>query len=308
MTLNFDCVVVGAGIAGMTAAIYLKRANLNVLIIEKSAFGGQLNWISHIANYPGFSSIDGPTLATNLLDQIHKLEIECRYGNVLAIKNEKDKKVIITDQETIFCKAVILATGRIPKELGIEKERQLIGKGISRCAVCDGFFYKDKEVAVIGGGNSALEEGLYLADICKKVYLIHRSSTFRGDSILVDKVKQTENINIYDNATICSIQETDGKLSGITIRREKDFSLDISGLFIYIGYEPDTQFLKDTNIELQEHYILTSQEGRTNIPFIYACGDVIKKSLYQLTTAVGEGSIAASSAIADLKQKYSQEV
>lgn len=305
MTLNFDCVVVGAGIAGMTAAIYLKRANLNVLMIEKSAPGGQLNWISHIANYPGFSSVDGPTLASNLLDQIQKLGIECRYGNVLSIANEKEKKVIITDQETIFCKAVILATGRIPKELGIEKERQLIGKGISRCAICDGFFYKGKTVAVIGGGNSALEEGLYLASICKKVYLIHHSSTFRGDPILVNQVMQTKNIIIYDNATITSIQEAEGKLSSITIMKDKEVPLEVEGLFIYIGYEPDTKFLKDTKVELQDDYIITTYEGRTNVPFIYACGDVIKKSLYQLTTAVGEASLAASSAIADLKQKDS---
>ena len=178
MSLRSDCLVIGAGIAGMTAALYLKRSNVNVILIEKSAPGGQINMTSKIENYPGFDSIDGPTLAMNIFNQIKSLGVEYRYGNVIDIVDTGKSKIVKTDMDEIECQVVIIATGRIPKELGLENEKQLTGRGVSWCAVCDGFFYKDKKVAIIGGGNCALEEALFLADIAKKVYLIHRRINF----------------------------------------------------------------------------------------------------------------------------------
>lgn len=165
--LNFDCVIIGSGAAGMTAAIYLKRANLSVALIEKDAPGGQMTKISNIENYPGYRSVDGPTLSLNMYNQVIDLGVDYRYGNVLDIQDYGDYKIIKTDVEEIKCKAVIIASGRKPRRLGLENEEKLIGRGISYCALCDGFFYKDKTVAVIGGGSSAVEESIYLSGICR---------------------------------------------------------------------------------------------------------------------------------------------
>ena len=180
-TLDFDVVIVGCGIAGMTSAIYLKRSNLNVCMIEKNAPGGQLNMINEINNYPGFESIDGPTLAFNVFNQIKKLEISYKYANALEIIDNIEYKTIKTDKEEITCKNVVIATGRRPRELGLQNEKRLLGKGISYCSICDGTLYKDKVVAVVGGGNSAIESALYLAEICQKVYLIHRTESYRAE-------------------------------------------------------------------------------------------------------------------------------
>ena len=183
MSQDFDSVIIGAGVAGMTSAIYLKRYNVNVLLLEKNIPGGQIVQTPKIENYPGVGSIDGASLALNMYQQVTDLGIECRYSEVIKIENHGNSKTIYTENEEIRTKTIIIATGRIPKKLGLENESELTGRGISWCATCDGMFYKNQDVAVIGGGNSALEEALFLSDICNKIYILYRS--LFCDSLLI---------------------------------------------------------------------------------------------------------------------------
>ena len=288
-TLDFDVVIVGCGIAGMTSAIYLKRSNLNVCMIEKNAPGGQLNMINEINNYPGFESIDGPTLAFNVFNQIKKLEIPYKYANALEIIDNIEYKMIKTDKEEITCKNVVIATGRRPRELGLQNEKRLLGKGISYCSICDGTLYKDKVVAVVGGGNSAIESALYLAEICQKVYLIHRTESYRAENTLMDNIKEKENIELIKNAKITELKEKDDKLSSVIINDGKE--IKCNGLFINVGNVPIP--IKCKNLKLEENYIVVDNKMESNIEGIYACGDIIKKDVYQITTAISEGTIEA---------------
>lgn len=288
-TLDFDVVIVGCGIAGMTSAIYLKRSNLNVCMIEKNAPGGQLNMINEINNYPGFESIDGPTLAFNVFNQIKKLEIPYKYANALEIIDNIEYKMIKTDKEEITCKNVVIATGRRPRELGLQNEKRLLGKGVSYCSICDGTLYKDKVVAVVGGGNSAIESALYLSEICQKVYLIHRTESYRAENTLMDSIKEKENIELIKNAKITELKEKDDKLSSVIINDGKE--IKCNGLFINVGNIPIP--IKCKNLKLEENYIVVDNKMESNIEGIYACGDIIKKDVYQITTAISEGTIAA---------------
>lgn len=293
----YDTVVIGSGVAGMTAAIYLKRANLNILLLEKSAPGGQINRTASITNYPGIKEIDGPSLSLNILEQLKSLDIETKYGNVLNII-DGEIKTIKTDLEEIKTKTVLIATGRNPKELGLEHEKQLTGRGVSWCAICDGPLYKDKTVAVVGGGNSAFEEALYLSTIVKKLYLIHRRDTFRADNILVEKLKEKENVEFILNSTITKLNEKDNHLESIEVNNKE---IKVDGLFIYIGFKPETDIFNNLNLELDDGYILVDKNMKTNIKGIYAAGDVIKKDYYQISTAVGEAATAALTIKRDLE-------
>lgn len=285
----YDSIIIGAGISGMTAAIYLKRYNLNVLIIEKEIPGGQISKASIIENYPGIEKIDGITLSTNLLKQIENLELKLNYEEVKEIKEENNIKIIKTEKNEYKTKSVIIATGRRPKSLNIGEEKY-IGKGLSYCATCDGMFYKNKQVIVVGGGNSALEESLYLSDICKKVTILNRSDKLKADEILVNKVQTKENIEILYNEEIKNIQEENDKIIGIITKNDKEIICD--GIFVYIGLTPNTEFLKE--IQKEKEYILVNSNQETNIKGIYAIGDVTKKQLYQLVTAASDGAIAAN--------------
>lgn len=299
--LSFDSIIVGAGISGVTASIYLKRANKNILLLDKEMIGGQLNKISIIENYPGFTKVDGATLSNNLYEQVKNLNIDYRQECVLNIKKE-ELFIITTNKNTYKSKTVILATGRTPRKLNIEKEEKLIGSGVSYCAHCDGFFFKGKEVAVIGGGNSALEEALFLSEICTKVYIIHRRDTFSGEKILQEKIKKKSNIIIKYNSEVVTLNECDNKLSNVIIKtKDKYETINIDGIFIYIGSIPSTYFLKDLELEQNKGYILVDSKMRTNIDGLYACGDSIEKDIYQLSTAIGESTIAAISVINKLK-------
>jgi len=292
----FDCIIIGAGIAGMTSAIYLKRSNLNVLLLEKSAPGGQINRTSVVENYPGFQSIEGPMLSLQIYDQIRKLNIDYRYGTVSKIELKDENKIVHTDMGSYKAKNVIIASGRTPKELGLEHEKQLTGRGVSWCAICDGPLYKNEEVAIVGGGNSALEEALYLSSICKKVYIINRSEKLKGDEILQNKVKIKENIEILYNHKVIKLNEKLNKLKSIIVTDDKEEKeLQIKGLFIYIGFVPDTSILNDLNIEKDNDYLVVDEKMKTSIDGIYACGDVIKKDVYQIATAIGEAATAAIS-------------
>lgn len=294
MKSYFDCVVIGAGVAGMTSAIYLKRYDMNVLLLEKGAPGGQITQTPKVENYPGFVNIDGASLAMNMFEQVSHLGIEYRYGKVTRIESTESDKTIYTETEEIHTKAIIIATGRVPRRLGLTNENGLVGRGISWCATCDGLFYKDEEIAVIGGGNSALEESIFLAKMCKKVHILYRGKNLRADSILQDRIKELKNVKIHYDTVVTELKETDDCLSSIVVREnEEEKELTVKAVFIYIGFEPDTKFLENLGIKLEDKYIIVNSQMETSIEGIFACGDVIKKDLYQLTTAVGEGSTAA---------------
>lgn len=300
MNQVYDCIVVGAGVAGMTAAIYLKRAELNICLLEKGAPGGQINKTSTVENYPGFVG-DGPTLAVTMFEQVQKLGIDYQYGDVKEIKQTDNGFLIITSTKTLQTKKIILATGRIPNKLGLENEEKLSSHGISWCAICDGPLFKGQDVAVVGSGNSALEEGIYLAGICNKVVVLNRGTSFKGSKMLVEKMEQLSNVEIHYETSVQEFLEKDAKLSGLIILDHgEEKELAVSGLFIYIGFQPDTKYLQNLNIQTNRDYVLVDEKMQTSIPGIYACGDMIKKDYYQISTAVGEGAIAALSVIKEL--------
>jgi len=293
----YDVIIIGAGVAGISAAIYAKRSNMNVLIIEKDAPGGQVNKTSVVENYPGFTSIEGPELAYKLFEQLRELNVEYKALEVKKIVNNEEYKTIITNNGEYNTKAVIIATGRNPKKLRKENEDKLYGKGISFCSICDGNLYKDKKIAIIGGGNSAAEEGLYLSNIVSHLTIINRSNKLRADESMVHELKKRENIEILYNTEVEKFNVADNKLSSLTLKNNEDRSesnLDVSGVFVFIGYEPASEFLKDLDVLDNNNYVIVNNRMETKIPGIYACGDVIKKDLYQIITSESEGAIAAT--------------
>lgn len=295
MNRKYDVIIIGAGIAGITSAIYLKRAGLNILLLEKSAPGGQITRISKIENYPGIKEIDGSTLALNLYDQLKSLEIKINYGEIIDININNNTKIVKTSKEEYEAKNIIIATGREPKKLEIEHIDSLIGHGISFCATCDGSFYKNKIVCVVGGGNTALEEALYLSNICNKVYLIHRNEQFKAEKILINEINNKNNIELILNSEVEQIKEENNILHSIILKDNKEIICD--GLFIAIGSTPKIDFINNTNIKSENNYIIVDKNKKTNIEGIYAIGDVIKKDVYQIVTASYDGIIAASDII-----------
>ena len=295
----YDIIIVGCGPAGMTAALYARRANKKVLVFEANAYGGQILKASVVENYPGVEKTTGFDIATKMYEQITKLGAEVKFEMVKRITKDRE---VITDKDTYKAKAIILATGSENRRLNIPGEVDYIGKGVSYCASCDGNFFKGKDVAVIGGGNTALEDTNYLSGICNKVYLIHRNESFRGDEALVDQVELDKNVEIIMNSNIVGISGDD-VLNKITIKdkEENTRDIDISGLFVAIGQQPKNELFADI-IELDEKgYIKTEDGVHTNQPFIYVAGDTRAKDLRQLTTAVSDGSIAATVAIKEME-------
>ena len=288
----YDAIVVGSGISGMSAAIYLKRANLDILIFESYIPGGQINNTSNVENYPGFTKVDGPTLVMNIHDQINAMNIPLKYEKVINVTKEVNF-IVETDKEKYLAKNVVIATGRTPNKLGIEDK--FIGKGVSYCALCDGALYKDLEVVVVGGGNSAFEESLYLSKICKKVTILNRSENLRATKILQEEVFSKQNIEIIYNCTIDSINSENEKIASVNTNKG---IINCSGIFIYIGLTPNLDYL-NIDVNKENNYIIVDNSMRTNIKGLYACGDVIKKDVYQIITAASEGAIAATSLIKD---------
>lgn len=291
MNKHYDAIVIGSGIAGMTAAIYLKRGGLNPLIIEENAPGGQLNRITAIENYPGFLKINGPDLAKEIYDQVENLKIEYLFDKVISTELNQEEKIINALNHKLTCKYLIIATGRLSKKLFGDDDKYA-GKGISYCALCDGNLYKGQDVAVVGGGNSALEEALYLSKICHTVTLIHRGETFRGDQTLINDVENTENIKCVYNSNITEYNIENDRLASILL--DNGNKIDVTGLFISIGSVPSAEIF---NVEKDKGFIKVDDECMTNIDNVYACGDVIKKNVYQLTTASSEGTMVAYSII-----------
>lgn len=288
----YDVIIIGMGIGGITAGIYGKRAGLNVLMFEKSAPGGMLQKIDKIQNYPGFSEISGPDLALNLFNQVKKVGVPFKFEEVIDVEITEEYKKVITKNGTYEAKNIIVATGRTPKYLGLDNEKNYLGRGLSTCASCDGNFYKGEDVAVVGSGNSALQESLYLANIVNKVYLLHRGVNFKGDDALVERVRNTQNIEIVDGVNIKKINEVEGKIESVTLDNEK--TINVKGVFIYIGYKPDTEMFKKLDITNINGDIIVSENFETEIDGLYAIGDCAKKDVYQLVTAASDGCIAVS--------------
>lgn len=302
MKLDFDCVIIGAGVAGMTSALYLKRAGINVLIIEKNYVGGQINKTYTIQNYPGFLEIDGPTLALAIEEQIKKLEVPIIYEEVLDIINNQTYKQVVTNKKKINTKSVIIATGKQERKLGLEGEKELIGHGISYCATCDGALFKDQTVAVVGSGNTAMEDVIYLSNICSKVYLINRSDSFKkADQILYNQVSNKNNVEILLTRVIDKLVVDDGKLVEIDLNDKT--KLKVNGLFVAIGSIPNLNFISNIDLETENGYIVVDNNMKTSVDGTYACGDIIKKDLYQIVTAASDGAIAANSVKKDLLER-----
>ena len=284
------CIVIGAGPGGMSAAIYLKRAGIDVTLIEKMVPGGEMLKTNKIENYLGFDSIDGGELALRMSSQVKDLGIEIIRDDITDISY--DNTFIVTGLKNKYqADYVIIATGRVPRKLGLDMEEELLNRGISYCATCDGAFYKGKEVAIVGGGDSALTEALYLSDICLKVYVLVRKD-LKASDILQNRVKNKDNIVILKNVSVSQFISSDS-LTGVLLNDGR--KLDVNGLFIAIGGTPDISFLKNLNVDTINGYIKTDNKMRTNIKGLYAVGDVRYKDFYQIITAASDGAIAALS-------------
>ncbi len=288
----YDVIIVGAGPAGITAGIYAKRANLNTIIFEKETIGGQISSSPLVENFPGFHSISGANIANNLYEQAESLGIPIEIEEVLNIIPGKPNKVV-TDCGEYETKTVIIATGSKYRLLGLPNEIDLIGKGIHFCTSCDGAFFKDKDIAIIGGGNTAVTNAIYMANIASKVYLINIGDRLRCEKTLEDKVKKLDNVDIILNTGVKEILGSE-ELEGIILTNDQ--KLNISGMFISIGMSAQTDMIKDT-IELNEQKYVVSDDCSTNKDGIFVAGDCRTKDVRQLTTAVADGTIAAISAM-----------
>ncbi len=285
----YDLIIIGMGISGISASIYAKRAGMKVLLLEGSAPGGTVNQISEIENYPGINRISGPDFAYNLFEEVNKLGIEYKLEKVTDVIIDDSKKVKTT-KNVYEAKNLLIASGRRPKRLGLEREEEFLGKGISTCALCDGALYKNSDIAVIGGGSSALSEALYLSNIVNKIYLIHRREEFRGEDILIEEVKKRKNIELILKNEVTKLKIEDDTLKGIILKDGKE--IDVKGIFIYVGFIPNTDFLENTDIKMEDGYILVNENHETNIKGVYASGDVTKKDIYQIVNAASEGAEA----------------
>ncbi len=291
-----DIAIIGAGPAGLTAAIYGVRAGYKTVVFEKNFSGGQMNFTSEIENFPGFSKISGSDLALKMEDQAKNLGVEFKNLEIKSISKENDIFKIETSSESFEAKKVILSLGASAKTLGIESEQRLRGMGVSYCATCDGGFFKNAEVAVVGGGNTAFEDAVYLSRICKKVYIIHRRDSFRADKVLQEEAKEIENIEFVYNS---QVDEILGKfeVDGIRVKNTQNDELKeipVSGVFVAVGTKPNSELVKDL-VETNDYgYIVTDNNMRTSIEGIYAIGDVRNTNLRQIITACADGAIAVN--------------
>ena len=294
----YDIIIVGAGPAGLTAAIYARRASKKVLVLEAKTYGGQIINTLEIDNYPAAPHISGFDFATNLYNQAKECGAEIIFEKVVDINDNKDTKEVITVNNKYIGKTIILATGSDNRKLKLDREEELVGKGVSYCATCDGAFYRNKDVAIIGGGNAALEDAIYLSDIVNKVYIIHRRDEFRADELLVNQLKEKNNIEYILNSNVTKLYG-DNVLESIEVTNSNGDKQDIKvdGLFIAVGRIPENQnFAKLINLD-KSGYIIAGEDCKTNIEGIFVAGDNRVKTLRQLVTATSDGAIAATNAI-----------
>lgn len=299
MAKNYDVVVIGAGPGGMTAALYASRANLSVAMIDRGIYGGQMNNTAAIENYPGFKSIMGPDLAQQMYDSSVNFGAEYVYGSVESIEDKGNVKIVKTDSEEIEAKVVIIATGSEYKKLGIPSEHEYGGKGVSYCAVCDGAFFRNKNVVVVGGGDSAIEEATYLAGIVNHVTVIHRREQLRAQQVIQDRAFANDKIDFVWDTNVTEVLGDDKKVTAVKTVNNKtneESEIKTSGVFIYVGLLPMTEPFANLDITDADGWIKTNDQMATSVPGIYAIGDVRQKDLRQITTAVGEGGIAGQQA------------
>ena len=294
-----DIVVIGAGIAGLTAAIYLKRANANFVILEGSLPGGLLNKLKTIENYPSYPSITGPELVINLMNQIRKLGIQITYGNVQSILKEQHGFEVKTDVDSFECKSVVVATGVSQEQNTIPGEEKYVGIGVSYCATCDGNFFKGQDVAVIGNNDIALEEALYLTNLVNKLYLINPDESLSGSQKLVDSISKANNVEIYNKTQVKSINGDDFGVTSVNVDG-KDIS--VTGVFPYVGKKTTSQILNNLKPEMNGIFVKVDESQQTNIEGLFAAGDVVEKKLRQLVTAANDGAIAATAAVQYIKR------
>lgn len=293
----YDILIIGGGAAGLTAATYARRAGKSVLVIEKTAFGGQITWSPKVENFPSVLSVSGAELGDRLMEQAMALGAEMELDEVTALRFADGVYSCETEFGAEFsARAVIIATGAKPKMLGLAREEELVGSGVCFCAVCDGAFYKNRDVAVNGGGNSALQDALFLSETCRRVYLIHRRDSFRGEAKLVEALRARENVEFVLNASVTALLGED-ELTGIEVTQNGEKrQLPVDGLFVAIGHEPDNAAFAEF-LELDRAgYAASGEDCRTKSAGLFVAGDCRRKSVRQLTTAVGDGAVAALAA------------
>jgi len=290
----YDMIIIGGGPAGYTAALYASRAGFDTLLIEKMSAGGQMALTGDIDNYPGFEEgIDGFTLGMKMQQGAERFGAKTEYGEVKDIEFSGKIKTLTTESKNFFTKTILIATGANPRPLGIEGEQALVGRGIHYCAHCDGRFYKDKTVIVVGGGNSAAADALYLSRLAKKVYLVHRRDTLRATKIYHEPLMKAENVEFVWNSTISEFI-SDGRIKGATVKNKNGEikNIDCDGIFVSIGRMPATDFLKNKLALDENGYIIADESTKTEIDGVFAIGDVRTKALRQIVTAVADGAVA----------------
>ncbi|WP_157812113.1 thioredoxin-disulfide reductase [Alteribacter populi] len=295
----YDVVIIGAGPAGMTAAVYTSRANLSTVMVERGMPGGQMANTEDVENYPGYDSILGPDLSNKMFEHAKKFGAEYKYGDVKEIIDGKEYKRIILGNGEMKARSIIITTGAKYKELGVDGEKELGGRGVSYCAVCDGAFFKEKDLVVVGGGDSAVEEAVYLTRFASKVTVVHRRDELRAQKILQDRAFASDKIDFIWSHVVKEINAKDGKVGSVTLvdksdGSEREFKTD--GVFIYIGMLPINEPFINLGITNEDGYVETDEEMETKIPGIFAAGDIREKTLRQIVTATGDGSIAAQAA------------
>ncbi|MFD2655429.1 thioredoxin-disulfide reductase [Gracilibacillus thailandensis] len=295
----YDVIIAGAGPAGMTAAVYTSRANLDTLMLERGIPGGQMANTEDVENYPGYDHILGPDLSNKMFDHAKKFGAEYAYGDIKEVIDHGDYKTVVAGSKEYKTKAVIITTGAQYKKLGIPGEEELGGRGVSYCAVCDGAFFKEKELIVVGGGDSAVEEGVYLTRFASKVTIVHRRDELRAQKILQDRAFNNDKIDFIWDTIVKSINDKDGKVGSVTLFNKKtgeEYEHKTDGTFIYIGMVPLSEPFKSLGITNEEGYIPTNENMETSVPGVFAAGDIREKDLRQIVTATGDGSIAAQAA------------
>ena len=294
----YDTIIIGAGPAGMTAALYAARSNLKVALIEGGLPGGQMNNTSDIENYPGYANISGPELAEKMFEPLENLGVEHLYGFVENIEDHGDVKKVITDNEEFETRTVIVATGSKHRLLGVPGEEELNSRGVSYCAVCDGAFFRDQDLLVVGGGDSAVEEAIFLTQFAKSVTIVHRRDELRAQKVLQDRAFANEKINFIWDSVVKEIKG-ENRVESVVIENVKTNQVTehaFGGVFIYVGLDPVSDFTKDLQIQDESGWIVTDDHMKTRVAGVFAVGDVRQKDLRQVTTAVGDGAIAGQEA------------
>ena len=293
--MMYDTMIIGAGPAGMTAALYAARSNLKVALLERGIYGGQMNNTAEIENYPGYARISGPELAEKMFEPLENLGVEHLFGQVEKIEDHGNYKKIITEDGAFETKTVILASGANHRHLGVPGEEEYNSRGVSYCAVCDGAFFRDEDLLVVGGGDSAVEEAIFLTRFAKSVTIVHRRDQLRAQQLLQERAFSNEKISFIWDSVVKEIKGDDRRVTSVVFENVKTGQIsesDFGGVFVYVGLDPVSDFVKDLGICDEAGWIITDQHMKTAIDGIYAIGDVRQKDLRQITTAVGDGAVA----------------